>query len=132
MACFFQNSSFFLLMITIACFILFSPVSSEETVDQNLEGELEIDPFSVREEGCPIIIERNGLDLNRLNGSWKMPYSSLNWIADIGMALYNHSVKMSHIMTICPTIQIQRRASTKEDNSTWILVWKCPKLHGRF
>ncbi|CAL8138286.1 unnamed protein product [Orchesella dallaii] len=124
-----------------------------------MEDDILINPFDVQEEGCPIVGERSELNLTmvglrqycisllklfiiyhllrlelhfKLDGEWRMPYASLNWIADIGMALYNRSVSMSLITAICPRIILSHRNVSSQTNVTWTLLWKCPKLHGEF
>ncbi|CAL8138194.1 unnamed protein product [Orchesella dallaii] len=115
--------------------VLLPPVFSEvilNDISDVVEDDVDIDPFSVKEEGCPFVLERHGLDIAKLNGDWKMPYASLNWIADIGMALFNHSMKMSQLTSICPTVTLSRSKVSRQSNATWTLIWKCPKLHGEF
>lgn len=60
-----------------------------------------------------------------------MPFASLNWLADIGTALFNSSVKYSQIVSICPKISIKQGSGDKDD-AIWVLAFVCPKLKGAF
>ncbi|CAL8120014.1 unnamed protein product [Orchesella dallaii] len=64
-----------------------------------------------------------------LNGVWRMPYDSRNWIEEINMTVYNRALKESQIVSIYPRVTLSHN---KGHNTTWTLLWKCPKPKGEF
>ncbi|CAL8087059.1 unnamed protein product [Orchesella dallaii] len=107
----------------------FYRVCPAEIASDNLEYDTEYILQEVMEKGCPIIHERNKLNITKLNGDWRMPCASRNWIEEISMTIYNRTLKVSQIVSICPRVTLSHN---KGDNTTWTLLWKCPKLNVEF
>lgn len=48
--------------------VILEQCTTENTITSgSIIDDIKIDPFHVREEGCPMVADRNGLDLSRVS-----------------------------------------------------------------